>query len=113
MLQSAVDGASIFVPAIWKLEVANFLVVAERRGRYTPDESAEFLAHLSGLSIVTDTAGLDHAFTSILDHARRYQRSAYDAAYLELALRLGLPLATRDEPLQQAAASLGIPLYTA
>jgi len=113
VLQAAIKGARIFVPAIWRLEVANALIVAERRGKNPPDESAEFLNQLRNLSISVDVEGLGLAFTTILDLARRYQRSAYDASYLELALRLGLPLATKDEPLRQAAAELRVPLYVA
>lgn len=87
--------------------------MAERRRKLTPDKLLRFLDELAPLKIVTDVEGIGHSFSSILDLARRYQRSSYDAAYLELALRLGLPLATKDEPLRQAAESLAIPLYAA
>lgn len=113
MLQAAIEGAQVFVPAVWRLEIANALVVAERRGKNPPEDSAEFLNQLRSLTISIDTIGLGLVFTSILDLARRYQRSAYDASYLELALRLGLPFSTKDEPLRQAAAELRVPLYLA
>jgi predicted nucleic acid-binding protein len=58
-----------------------------------------------------DTEGIDHIFDEVFEEARRYQRSAYDASYLELAKRRGLPFATKDEPLRKAAEELGLPLF--
>lgn len=98
----------MLVPAIWRLEVANALLVAERRKRVTAEKCALFLSGLSQFSITVDVEGLEHVFTAVLKHARLHQRSAYDASYLELALRRGLPFATKDEPLRKAAEELGI-----
>ena len=66
---------------------------------------------LQQLTITIDLEGLDQVFSAVVDHARRYQRSAYDASYLELALRRGLPFATKDEPLRKAAEELGLRIF--
>jgi predicted nucleic acid-binding protein len=88
------------VPTIWWYELRNILLVNERRGRATPDDSEAFLSDLATLSIVIDTAA-DEAM--IFDLARRHRLTFYDAAYLELAMRLRLPLATLDVALAAAA----------
>lgn len=95
-------------PSLWPLEVANALVMGERRKRSTVAQATAFLAHLVGLPIVLDDATPTHAWGTTLQLARTHHRSAYDAAYLELALRRGLPLATLDGPLAKAAAKTGI-----
>ena len=111
VLQAVIDGAAVVVPAIWKLEVVNTLVVAERRKKVTPEKSAAFVRDLQKFTITVDFEGLDRVFSTVLAQAKLYQRSAYDASYLELAQRLGLPLATRDQPLGKAAQELGISLF--
>jgi predicted nucleic acid-binding protein len=73
----------VFVPAVWRLEVANTLVVAERRKKIAPAKSAKFLLDLQRLAITIDVDGLEHVFSTVLEDARRYQRSAYDASYLD------------------------------
>jgi predicted nucleic acid-binding protein len=96
------------VPPLWLLELANGLVVAERRGRITRAESTRFLGLVGELPIRIDqTSTLDLA-SSVMELARQYDLSAYDAAYLELALRLGQPLATIDERLRSAADRAGV-----
>jgi predicted nucleic acid-binding protein len=99
------------VPAIWGLEVVNALVVAERRKKMAREKSMKFLQDLQQLTIRVDTDGLSHVFSEVLEQARRYQRSAYDASYLELSQRLGLPFATKDEPLRKAAEELGLAIF--
>jgi predicted nucleic acid-binding protein len=89
-------------PTIWWYELRNILLVNERRGRATPDDSEAFLRDLAMLSIVIDTAA-DEAM--IFDLARRHRLTFYDAAYLELAMRLRLPLATLDAALAAAASA--------
>ena len=111
MLQAVINGATIHVPAVWKLEVINALAVAERRKKVAPAKSAKFLSDLQQFTITVDIDGLDQVFSTVLDQARLYQRSAYDASYLELAQRRGLPFATKDEPLRKAAAALGIAIF--
>ena len=102
----AVEVAS--VPAIWPIEVANVLALAERRRRISPAESAEFIARIERLAIEVDEATASRAFARVLDLAREERLTAYDAAYLELAMRLGVPLATKDGPLGDAATRLGV-----
>lgn len=99
-----------WVPAIWPLEVANVLLVAERRHRLTPADSARFVELLAGLPITVDLTGQHLAHGRVLDLARRAVLSAYDASYLELAMRLGVPLATADDRLREAADASGVPL---
>lgn len=89
----------------------NALVVAERRKKVAPEKSAEFVRVLQQLSITVDLDGLDQVFSAVLDQARLYQRSAYDASYLELAKRRGLPFATKDEPLKKAAEEIGVAIF--
>ena len=96
------------VPGTWGLEVANVIAKAEAKGLVTEARSGEFLELLEGVSIEVDTATFIHARSGTLHLARRYELSAYDASYLELALRRSLPLATLDEDLQKAAKRAGV-----
>ena len=101
-------GDEAIVPPLWLLELANGLVVAERRARLTRADSTRFLALVRQLPIRIDqTATMDLA-GPVMDLARTYELSAYDAAYLELALRLGVPLATFDVRLRSAAERAGV-----
>jgi predicted nucleic acid-binding protein len=101
------------VPAIWHLEVANVLVLSERRRRISRAETAEFIARLQVLAIEADGEAASLAFTQILDLARDKRLTAYDAAYVELAMRLGVPLASKDRRLCHAAEGLGIVVLNA
>ncbi len=96
------------VPTIWPLEVANTLLVGERRGRLTLAMSTRFVRTLSGLSITVDDRTSSVALESVLGLSREQGLSAYDASYLELAAREGLPLATQDSRLQAAAERIGV-----
>ena len=98
------------VPLIWLLEIANALTVAERRRRIARADSDRFIAELLGLPIEVDDGSLAPAFGTVLALARQTGLSVYDASYLELAQRRGLPLATQDRRLAAAAAQLEIPL---
>lgn len=102
---------SAVVPVLWPIEVANAILVGERRRRLSASESARFLKLLSGLAIHVDTRTAESVFPRTLPVARTYGLSAYDASYLELAMREELPLATLDERLQKAAADAGVVLY--
>jgi len=104
----AMKQASALVPATWGLEVANVLARAEVKGWVTEARSGAFLEMLEGVDIEVDAATFAHALSDTLQLARRYKLSAYDASYLELALRLGLPLATLDEDLRNAAKKAGV-----
>jgi|ERR1017187_2221577 predicted nucleic acid-binding protein len=99
---------SAVVPALWELEVSNVLLLAERRGRITESNSARFVALLGQLPILVDTAGVD--MNSILAAGRRHQLTAYDATYLVLAQREGVPLATLDARMRAAARAAGVQL---
>jgi predicted nucleic acid-binding protein len=101
------------VPAIWHVEVANVLALAERRRRITQARSAQFIALIEGLEIVVDEETPSRAFDRVLDLARSERLSAYDAAYLELAMRLGVPLASKDADLCNAAQQLGVSVLRA
>jgi len=99
------------VPALWPVEVANATIVGERRKRLDEARSSRFLALLSGLPIIVDGETAARAWTDTMHLARGHNLSAYDASYLELAVRLGLPLACLDGKLKTAAAAVGVPLY--
>ncbi|MBR8834372.1 MAG: type II toxin-antitoxin system VapC family toxin [Stigonema ocellatum SAG 48.90 = DSM 106950] len=96
------------VPSIWFLEVANVLAISERRGRTNQAKITQFLRLLGSLPIVVDAKTEEKAFTDVLTLARTHKLTSYDAAYLELALREGLPLATLDEGLKRAALNIGV-----
>jgi len=98
------------VPSIWPLEVASGLLVAERRGRITSAKVARTAELTSQLPVSIRDVGPELAFGPVLDLARGQKLSAYDAAYLELAMREGLPLATQNEALRAAAQRVGVPL---
>ena len=104
----AMKQDSEIVPATGGLEVANVIARAEAKGLVTEARSGAFLEMLDGVDIDVDTATFAHALSDTLQLARRYKLSAYDASYLELALRKGLPLATLDEDLQKAAKKAGV-----
>ena len=98
------------VPSLWHLELANALALGERKKRITPARTAEFIALVGGLPIVIDEQTPNHALSTVLDLARSEQLSAYDASYLELAMRRGVPLATKDGDLVKAARRMGVGL---
>ena len=98
------------VPSLWHLELANALASSERNRRITPARISEFIALISGLPIVIDEQTPNFALSAVLDLARRERLSAYDASYLELAMRRGVPLATKDNDLAKASERLGVTL---
>lgn len=110
---SDLESARALVPSLWKLEVANTLLVGERRKRSTEAQAAAWLGILETLSIEVDGETTSHAWSSTLALARSQNLSAYDAAYLELAMRRGLPLATLDAKLKAAATAVGVALHPA
>jgi predicted nucleic acid-binding protein len=103
-------GSLALVPGIWALEVGNVLVRAEAKSLLTEARGAEFLGMLQAMAIQTDGQTATHALASTLQLARRHKLSSYDAAYLELALREGLALATLDADVQRAAQRSGVGL---
>jgi predicted nucleic acid-binding protein len=96
-------GTEVLTPAIWPFEVANALLAAERRKRITVARVTALLRRIAGLPISVDPIESGRAFEQILSVARQQNLTEYDAAYLELALRTGFPLATLDDDLKQAA----------
>ena len=103
-----VIATGAIVPSLWKLEVANVLRMAVRRGRCDEPFVDRSLRRLGDLVIGIDDQTDDHAWDATLALARSEGLTLYDAAYLELALRLGLPLATGDKQLIAAAQSIGV-----
>ena len=89
------ENAAAFVPAVWPLEVGNVLLVAERKKRLSESDSSRFIALLSDLPIIVDQEPPERMFSEILSVAREHNLSSYDASYLHLAIRKGLPLAKR------------------
>ena len=100
--------ARVFVPSIWPLEVVNVLVVAERRRRLSEAGSVQFITLLSQLPIVVEQRPTQKVMKELLMLARSSSLSSYDASYLDLAMRKGLPLATLDNNLIAAAEAVGI-----
>ena len=107
-LLDKLEDETAVVPAIWPLELGNILAGAERRGRLTPTRVSEFLALIGGLDIEIDDETAARALRETLTLARAESLTTYDASYLELAIRLGLPLATKDNQLSRISARLGI-----
>jgi predicted nucleic acid-binding protein len=103
-----VADTGAFVPALWRLEVANSLTIAVRRGRIDAEFRRAALDDLAMLEITTDNQTDTHAWAETLQLADRFRLTLYDAAYLELAHRRGVPLATLDEDLSAAALALGL-----
>jgi predicted nucleic acid-binding protein len=101
-----VEGA--MVPGLWHVEVANVLVQVEKRGRLASSDVAEAIALLSRLHVRVDDETTARAWREILSLARAEGLTAYDASYLELAIRLGLSLATKDRALARAAKRAGV-----
>jgi predicted nucleic acid-binding protein len=98
------------VPELWRIEVANTLNVGIRRGRITKAYRKRILAILENLPVSVDGETRKHTWGRTLELADLHQLTVYDATYLELALRLSLPLATLDDDLRNAAQREGVPL---
>lgn len=111
MLEGIAGGATLEVPALWPLEVANALLVLVRRGKLTESERAAALKWLRGLRVRVDHEMATFAFAKLSELAADNHLSVYDAAYLELAVRRGVPLGCKDGPLRTAAARLGLTLW--
>ncbi|MDR0250388.1 MAG: type II toxin-antitoxin system VapC family toxin [Burkholderiales bacterium] len=102
------DGA--YAPSLWPLEVLNALAMAQRRGRITSEARQNRIGFLYALPITLDAETAAQAWVTTNRLAERYRLTLYDAAYLELAQRLNLPLATFDAELRVAATALGVSL---
>jgi predicted nucleic acid-binding protein len=98
----------VYAPSHWPLEVTNVMVRAIRLGHVDDATSETFLEIINLAPLIIDLETAGHAFTSTLNLARHYRLTPYDAAYLELALRLDCPLATLDKDLRSAAEKAGL-----
>jgi predicted nucleic acid-binding protein len=110
VFDSLARGDEALVPAIWPLEVVNSLVVAARQRTISATQLETFVRDLKDLPVEVDLEGVERAYSSILRISRQHQLSSYDAAYLDLALVEGLPLATLDKNLRAAAKRAGVEL---
>jgi predicted nucleic acid-binding protein len=108
---AALASEEALVPSIWPFEVASVLLVAERGKRLKEADSARFLELLNGLPILIEEAPSERVFGPVLACGRQWGLSSYDAAYLELAMRSGAPLATRDTKLRAACRKSGARVY--
>ncbi len=107
-VQDRLEKDAALVPAHWFLEVTNVLAMAERRKRITAAASLDFLTFLEAMDIQVDEEPARRAFSHLLPLCRQHGLTSYDAAYLDLALRRRLPLATLDDDLRSAARQLGL-----
>jgi len=115
-VRGAFDRAAsegIVVPQHWRIEMANALTMALRRGRIDAEFRRGALADLALLPIETDSHTNAHIWSEAISFADRYRLTLYDAAYLELAHRRNLPLATLDEDLREAAKRAGLEVLPA
>ncbi len=110
VLKSLLD-ADALVPNLWHLEASNVLLGAEKRSEIDAGEIERFISQLENLPIQVDSLTSHKAFTRTLALSRIYKLSSYDAAYLELAIREGLPIATLDKDLRKAAKKADVKIY--
>jgi len=109
MLQRVATGKA-WVPAIWPHEIANGLLMAQRRGRVTAAQRVAFVEELLKLPIEMEQRSARGVLDTHVTLAEKYALTAYDAAYLDLALRKGVALATQDKALKAAAKKAGVKL---
>lgn len=102
---------TIVVPPLWHYEIANTLLVGERRGRSTSSQAAEFYGLLNRFSIETDRISVHNAWDRTTMIGREYSLSSYDASYLEIATREQLSLASLDQRLNAAAVKEKVTLF--
>lgn len=110
MLDTLAQGAKAFVPHLWQWKAGNGLFQAERRKRITPSKTSRHLTVLRSLPVESDETSFVEAWSASLLLARKHGLTLYDAAYLELASRTGLPLGSLDEELRKAAKAEGVKL---
>jgi len=107
------EGRSVLVPAIWALEIANGLLVGERRKRLTQGEVVRFIDLLEIVPVQEVSVSISTQIAGVLPVAREYGLSAYDASYLDVAIRHGADLATADDMLEKAARKAGVSILCA
>jgi len=101
-------GDQALVPAFWCSEILNSLLVGERKGRISADQTRAFLADLRALRPTLDDASLERVFQDTQELCRQHGLASYDALYVELAMRSGSPLATLDKNQRDAALAVGV-----
>lgn len=111
VLKSLANNEAI-VPAIWSLEVVDLLLVAERRNWLHESDCVRFLSLLSRLPIYVEQVWPEKMMKQLLALGKGNSLSSYDAVYLELAMRQGLPIATLDSGLVEAAKRVNVPRYS-
>jgi len=111
ILKKLTDAVA-YVPSVWSLEVVNVLLAAERKKCISEADSVHFISLLSQLPIVVEYESPEKAMKDLLGLARAHSLSSYDASYLDLAMRKGLPLATLDDKLRKAAEATKAALLT-
>lgn len=109
-LLARLPECALCVPALFLWELGNVLLMAERRTRITSADRSRFLALVVQLDLGMDPADPNVVWHDVLSLAAQHRLTSYDAAYLELAMRGGLPLASRDKALLEAARSCGLEL---
>jgi len=108
LLASIRAGTKMVIPTLWYPEVANVLMVLQRRNKLSSDTRAAALAFLDSFEFIIDDESIRAALRKTSDLAEKYDLTVYDATYLEVALRRNLPLASRDRELNNAARQCGI-----
>ena len=111
VLEQLLVGRQAHVPVLWLYEVVSVLAKAQRTASITADKVHGFLEDVRSLDITVDDQSFGYIFADVYGLAVEHGLSGYDAAYLELAIRKGLPLATLDEDLQKAAQAAGVGLF--
>jgi len=110
LLNRCAAGEEVMVASVWPLEITNGLLSVQRRGRVTAERVEQFLVQILRLRIYVEPFTTQQAVRDVKQLAQTHQLTAYDAAYLELALRYNLPLATLDIELKQASFAIGVRL---
>jgi predicted nucleic acid-binding protein len=106
-----VAGTVAAVPVTWGLEIANVIARCGAKRRITEAQTESFVGLIDGIAIEVDPDTFAHALSNTRQLARRYRLSSYDASYLELALRDGVPIATLDQDLRRAATKAGVNIF--
>jgi predicted nucleic acid-binding protein len=109
-LQAVFDASELLAPSLWLLEVTNAVLVHERRKTLTSPQALQSLQLLDDLAVDLEPEPTTRTATALAHVARPHQLTSYDAVYLDLAVRSGLPLLTRDGNLRAAAGRVGVPL---
>ena len=108
----ALPDSTAMAPSLWPVELANALAMGERRKRITRSDTTRFLALIAALPIDIDSETSARALDFVLPLARAFSLTAYDATYLDLAMREGLTLATLDVELRKAARKAGVKIFS-